>query len=146
MKFHWGHGLLIAIILGVSGISLMVFLSVRERIDLITEDYYPRGLTYDQQIEKIKNTNSLEKKVLIEVSDSLIISFPRIVDPPDSISGEIWLYSAADKFADKKFQIQLNKAYYQTIDIKQLYMAKYEIIIEWRAGGKAYYQKDLFIP
>lgn len=146
MKFHWGHGLFVAIILGVSGISLLVILSVRERIDLITEDYYPRGLTYERQIEKIRNTNSLEQKVLIDVSDSLIITFPRIIDPPDSIQGEIWLYAAANKYADKKIQIKLNKAYYQTINLYQLNMTKYEIIIDWRAGGKSYFQKEHFIP
>lgn len=146
MKFNWGHGLLVAIVLGVSGILLLVILSSRERIDLITDDYYPKGLVYETQIEKMKNTNSLEQGVLIESSDSLIILFPRITDSPDSIKGEIWIYSAADKFADKKLQIKLNESFYQAIDPKQFYMAKYEIIINWKADGIEYYHKEHFIP
>lgn len=146
MKFHWGHGLLVAIILSVSGISLLVFLSSRERIDLITEDYYPKGLAYDQQMEKIKNTNSLEKKVLVEISDSLYISFPRIVDFPDSIRGEIWIYSAADKYEDKKLKIDLNASFYQAIELQQFNLAKYEIIVDWKAEGKEYFQKEPFFP
>jgi hypothetical protein len=146
MKFHWGHGLLIAIIISVLAISFLVFLSSRERIDLITEDYYPKGLKYDLQIEKIKNTNSLDKKLWIEIRDSLIISFPQIVRSPDSIEGEIWIYSAADKFADKKLKIELNESFYQAIDLKQFHLAKYEIIVDWKANGKEYYQNEPFFP
>jgi hypothetical protein len=146
MKFHWGHGLLIAIILGVSGILLLVFLSSRERIDLITEDYYPKGINYQQQIEKIKNSSALKQGISLKVSDSLLISFPRVVSSPDSIRGEIWIYSAADKFADMKMMINLNDSYSQSIDIRNLHLAKYELIIDWEAEGKAYLHKELFFP
>ena len=125
---------------------MLVILSSRERIDLITEDYYPRGLTYEQQIEKMRNTNSLSRKVLIELRDSLVLRFPSITDYPDSIQGEIWIYSAADKYADRKLEIHLNGSFSQSVDIRGLSLAKYEIIIDWKASGKEYLQKELFYP
>ena len=144
MKFTVGHGITIAIILCVSGILTLVVLSVRERIDLISEDYYPKGISYEKQIEKIKNTNALDKKISVTVHDSLFIQFPRIVDTPDSIRGEIWIYYVADKYADKVYDINLNDSFYQAIDLNELPMTKYDILIDWEANMKQYFQKEQF--
>jgi hypothetical protein len=84
--------------------------------------------------------------VNIKASDSLLIEFPRIVKNPDSITGEIWLYSAADKFADIRAKISLNDSFCQSFDLKKLKRTKYEIILDWQAEGKAYFQKELFFP
>jgi len=144
MKFNWGHGLLIAIIVCTGGLLLLVFLSSRQKVDLVTEEYYPKELVYEEEIQKLKNTNSLTERIEVEVgSDSLHIRFPDISLPFDSISGEIWFYFPADKTADNRNAVRLSEKYEQSFSLSLFRKGKYEVIIDWQAGQTNYLQKEI---
>ena len=143
MKFNWGHGLFVVILLGVGGILLLVFLSTREKIDLVTEDYYPKELKYEKQIEKQKNTQKLPRKVSVNLAESLVIEFPEITEDASNIHGEIWLYRPSDKAFDKKEIIRLDSLFRQEFEISKYPAGKYEIILEWNCNNTEYYQKEI---
>lgn len=144
MKINWGHGLLIAIVIGTGGILFLVYMAFRQNIDLVTEAYYPKELVYESQISKIKNTNSLVNKVLVTVyRDSLHITFPKVVDIPDNIKGEIWLYFPADKTKDKKYSIDLSDKLRQSFILSNIKKGKFEVLIDWEAQGTEYFQREI---
>ena len=144
MKFNWGHGLLIAIIVCTGGILLMVYLSSKQKIDLVADDYYPKGLVYEEIISKMKNTNTLPTRVRVfNDEDSIHIRFPGICEHADSIQGEIWFYFPADKDYDWKTGISLRNNFTQSFDMSRFRKGKYTLFIDWSAQEAEYFQREV---
>ncbi len=142
MKFNWGHGIILVILLSIAGFLTLVFISTNERIDMVTEDYYPKELKYEDQIDKIKNYNALAKKVKVSIGESLQIQFPDNIADASGITGLVHLYRPSDKDLDIEEEIKLNKAYSMSIPKQNLKNGKYELIIEWQANGQPYLTKQ----
>lgn len=145
MKFNWGHGIFIGIVCCVSGLLLLVFLSSREKIDLVTEEYYPKTLEFEQEIQKKKNTNLLDNQVLITIEDSLYIQFPYELLQKNKVEGEVWFYRPSDKSKDIKSELYLNDSLYMSFPITNFEAGKYEIIIDWKFDGKSYLTKEILV-
>lgn len=145
IKFNWGHGIFVGIVCCVSGLLLLVFLSSKERIDLVTEEYYPKTLEFEQEIQKRKNTNALNNKVSITFGDSLYVNFPDNITQVKQVEGEIWFYRPSDKDKDLKAKIVLNDSLYMPFSLKEFETGKYEVIIDWTYDGKAYLTKEILV-
>jgi hypothetical protein len=146
MKFNWGHGIILVIACSVIGFLSLVFITTRERIDMVTEDYYPKELKYDNQIEKQKNYNALSKKVQVSIDTAFEISFPDNIADAYSITGLVHIYRPSDKTLDVEEEIKLNEQYQMHIPLSKLKNGKYELIIEWQANGQPYLtNQDVFI-
>ncbi|MCT4589422.1 MAG: FixH family protein [Carboxylicivirga sp.] len=146
MKFNWGHGIVLVIVTGVIGFLSLVFITTRERIDMVTDDYYPKELKYDEQITKIKNYNALTKKVVITSDKGIQIEFPDNIADANAIIGKVHLYRPSDKSLDVEKEIKLNPDYQMSLSSDKLKKGKYELIIEWEANGQPYLTKqELYI-
>ena len=56
--------------------SIIIY-SMNEQVNLVSPDYYPKGVDYDRQITKSKNLLALKDKVVCKkTGDSLEIIFP----------------------------------------------------------------------
>ena len=55
IHLNWGNKLLIAIVIFMSFIFVLVYLSAQNQIDLVEKDYYPKGLKYQDRIDEIEN-------------------------------------------------------------------------------------------
>ena len=64
-KFNFGHGILAVILLFMSGISLLVYKSSKQHVDLVNAGYYEMELKYDEQIAKEVNSQKLGSKANI---------------------------------------------------------------------------------
>ena len=77
MNFNWGYKILFVYILFVSGIMFLVFQSSKQKIDLVTEDYYEQEIKYQERIEQMKRANALSEKVRVNIGEGTIdIFFP----------------------------------------------------------------------
>ena len=141
MKFNWGHGLFVVIILGITGFLTLVFISTGERIDMVTDEYYPKELKYQDQIEKTKNYNALAQKIELKVNGDLAVVFPKLTDKPEGITGNIHIYRPSDKRLDLEKEIQLDTTYTTMFNKSVLQSGKYEVIIEWQANNQPYLAK-----
>lgn len=141
MKLNWGYGILIAIITMVLALLGLVFMSVNESIELVNEDYYPKGLVYEQEIQKQKHAAQLENPIEIDINKEIKISFPPEFQKPELITGEIWFYRASDISSDLKDSISLDSTGSLLYPLSQFAKGKYDIIIDWNYDGKAYLQK-----
>ncbi len=141
MKFNWGHGLTVAILLAITGITSLVYVTTAERIDMVTDEYYPKELKYQEQIEKIRNYNALEEKIQFTVQDTIIIRFPKLCDKPHDITGSVHLYRPSDKRLDKEQVLLLDSTFRFYWDKDKLEPGKYEVIIEWNANKTSFITK-----
>ena len=145
MKFNWGTGIFIFIILFFIAIFSFVFYTTTHEVNLVEQGYYPRGLEYDAQQEKMINTAGLAQKIRFEKSkEALRILFPDFING-DSVSGTIRLYRPSDYKKDILFNIQLDSASSQIISAEGLVPGKYIIKVDWSHMGINYYQEEVYI-
>lgn len=141
-KLNWGHGILIAIIVMVIAILLMVYQVMNEKIELVTEDYYPKELKYEEEIQKRQSTEALNGKIQILTDDSIRIVFPSDFEQPQYIKGEVWFYKASNKSDDFRDSIHFGQNLTLTYPFEKFTAGKYDVIIDWKYQGKSYYYKE----
>lgn len=142
MKFNWGTGILLVIIVFVGTLLSMVYFSFQQKINLVTEDYYPKTLKYQEQIDRIKNTNSLAEKPKIELKGKTIfIRYPNDFSG-ESHKGTIHVYRPSDFELDHKFKIEIKENKTQNIEINELIKGLYKVKLTWSAVGKEFYFEE----
>ena len=142
IKFNWGTGIVLALIVMVSGMSYLVSIAVRQDYDLVDKDYYQKSVNYQQHIEKVKNTDGLAVKVLFHQSaDTLQVTFPKL-EGNSGYSGEIHFYSPVQEKRDLTIPVKTDISGMQLVDLKKLDHGRYEVKIDWSANNVDYYQEE----
>jgi hypothetical protein len=142
MKFNWGTGIVIALVIMITGMIVLVSIAVRQDYDLVDKDYYQKSINYQQHIEEVKNTEALPVKVLFEqIPDTLKLSFPNL-DNSQKYSGEIHFYSPVEEKRDLFLKIKPDSSYRQIIDLRSLKSGRYQVKIDWTANKINYYQEE----
>jgi len=141
-KFDWGAGV-VAIIVGiVLFTSTLVLIATRQNFALVDKDYYERGVTYDQQIDKVENTNALIEKISFrQENNQLVVVFPPEIGKK-KVQGSIHFYSPANKSNDFLTAIKTDANFHQAINTERLVKGRYVIKVDWKTGSKSYYQEE----
>jgi hypothetical protein len=142
MKFNWGTGIFIVIVLFLLAvIAFFIYIKTLD-INLVEENYYEKELVYQQRIDKISNTAQLPGKIsILQAPGLLIIQFPEI-DSSLVASGSILLYRPSDLRKDVSLPLQLDNSRRQAIDISGIDKGKWTVKMEWNMGGKDYYFEE----
>ncbi len=142
IKFNWGTGVVIALLVMIAGMSYLVSIAVRQDFDLVDNDYYQKSITYQQHIEKVGNTAELEKKIVFELSaDTLKLTFPNLGNY-QNFTGKIHFYSPVEARRDYSLEVKPDTAFSQTIELKNLEKGRYQVKIDWTANEVSYYQEE----
>ena len=76
-KINWGTGIIITFIVFIISVLTQVIFYMNTDVDLVTDNYYEKELSYDEHISKINNTGTLGHDLNIEYfRDTIIIRFP----------------------------------------------------------------------
>ena len=141
MKLSWGWK--IGILYGgfVIFMSTLVIASNRQRVDLVSNDYYGEEIAYQKVIDAGKNQAALSHPLSIHANGQSVI-----IDFPDEfrnkvLSGTIKFYSPADERWDRDFRINAGNNSI-TIPRSGLHNTQYTIKITCVADGKSYYQES----
>lgn len=145
LKWSWGTG--IAIVYSVFALTIigLVVHSFKQKIDLVTPDYYAKELAYQQQIDKTKRARDLEKAIDWKVNaNSIEINLPESFDP-SSVSGNITLFKPSDDKSDREFSIEIDSSRKQIISTEGLSEGMYKLKIDWKSGESTYYQEGVIM-
>ena len=143
IKWNWGTKIIVAIIIFMSFIFVLVYLSIQNPIDLVEKDYYPKGLKYQTRIDEIKNASIIRDSITIIRKDNhMVLSISTI----DADSGSIVFFRPSNQSLDFTVNIEadsLGKMYFLTNEFeKGLYIMK----IHWFQNNKGYYvEKKIFV-
>ncbi|HCV43196.1 MAG TPA: hypothetical protein DGH68_06905 [Bacteroidetes bacterium] len=141
-KSMWGIGLLVAYGAFIAGILALVYLSMSQQIDLVSEKYYDQGIHYQDRITALENSRNLREKLSVSVQPTeLILQFPKEFVPAD-IAGRITLYRADDKHKDASFDISLDTTARQRIPTSSLLHGLWQVKVNWKANGLEYYTEQ----
>ncbi|MGK9368183.1 FixH family protein [Melioribacter sp. Ez-97] len=146
MKLSWGTIIVIVYTVFVIGTLTMVYIFINQDVSLVTENYYAEEIKYQNQIEKKKNSESLDKNISVIMNEGYVdIVFPEITQP-EKIKGEIEFYRPSDQERDFIADIQLDSTYTFRVPFNKLKRGYWKIKIDWSDGIKEYYyEKNLMI-
>ena len=142
MKINWGTGIVIVIAIFVLGMLSLVLITSMHEVNLVTPDYYPKGIDYQNQMNKKQHTSQLQKGVEFSQDiKNITIKFPSI----DSLSkpeGEIWLFFPKNYRMDHKYSITTDENNRQLISKDSLGRGRCTIKVDWSFDGVSYYQEE----
>ncbi|MEE1962108.1 FixH family protein [Allomuricauda taeanensis] len=147
MKINWGTGIVLAFIGFIAFILYFVVrMSTDDRAnhDLVTEEYYKKELTYQQDMDASRAATEMDANLKVEKTDEgLMVYFPDRFDPKE-ITGTVSLYRPSNKHLDTDFPISLSKTHLLIPD-NRLVGGRWDIIVKWQYGGQDFFHKQKLI-
>lgn len=143
MKFNWGHGIFLFLTIFVLSMVFVVYKSFQQDNALVEKEYYPKGLEYQKQIDRIGNANSLSERITVEpVEDVAVVKFPKSLFEGNA-KGKLFFYRPSDDAGDLEVDISLDSSLIQKVPIDKLMKGKYIVKISWTMQSKEYYQEEV---
>lgn len=140
IKFTWGTGIFITIIIFVSFFTSFIIFSLTQDINLVSKDYFPEEIAYGQKLDKIKNADALKDKITVEQKENkLIIIYPQNFKNKN-ISGKIKFYYVTDSKFDIDIDINITD-HKQIINLLKYKKGRYYLQIDWKNIETEYFQE-----
>ena len=143
IKFNWGTGIVIAMVLFMTFILTFVYKSLTPQYthDLVSEDYYKDELLYQKEIDKLNNALKLETKISLSNSDKgITIKFPENLEY-QKVKGNISFQRYNNSILDFNKDIELNSNVLIIPD-SILVSGKWIVKIDWNYKGQEFLFKD----
>jgi hypothetical protein len=78
MKFNWGTGILVFLILFLSAATVFIIFAMRQDVNLVDEDYYEKGVEYSAQMEVDARSAAYIDSIRTYIEDgSFVVAFER---------------------------------------------------------------------
>lgn len=132
----WGKGIAIALTVFVLFIATLVTIIIRQKVDLVSEDYYTQEINYQQEIDGINNGNEELELSFMKKDDQLVVEVP---EKTNSKNITFQFYRANDKTLDKTFELENSKML--LIPLNQLAKGNYSVRAEYEIDGEIIIQK-----
>lgn len=144
---NWGNRILLAFVLFFGVIFTMVYISMNTEFSLVADNYYEQELAYEDQLNRIRNVNSLDEKPEFSIDRTglkVALAFPASI--ADNIQeGKVKFYRASGSRHDKEIELKLNEANKFEQDISQFITGAWKLQLSWTDGDKEYYKEIDFV-
>lgn len=145
LKLSWGKRIAMLYIGFVALIVIMITMSMRQKVELVSADYYDKELVFQDKIDEMNNANALPERVSHSITDdSFQIVFPSQFKT-SVVEGEILFFRPSDASKDFKSKIQLDGDAKQFIDRKNLSKGMYKMQISWSVNGIPYFVEETIV-
>ena len=144
-KFNWGTGILITIIIFmVITIGTVVFL-MNQDVDLVTSDYYNKGIQHQSQIERVNRTNEMVEKVSINQGNGFVVfNFPKTLSQK-RFEGTIQFYRPSDSKKDFTISLSIDTSGQQIISTQSIAKGLWKVKVDWTQDSVEYYKESSFV-
>ncbi|MEJ0055590.1 MAG: FixH family protein [Bacteroidota bacterium] len=135
---NWGKSIIAAFVLFALFIGTLVSVCMKEKVSLVSKNYYQEELQYEQRISAMNNYNQLVSKPAMLLSpDTLTVQWAEHL-PIEK--GTVTFFRPSDGTLDKKFELTANRLL-QSFPINNLPKGRYQLRIQWSAQSKDYFQE-----
>jgi hypothetical protein len=133
MTMNWGWKIFILYMGFAAMILTLVILSSREKLELVTTDYYKKEMAYQGIIDANQNAIQDEQHSQIDVGSKIItITFP---NGSENQIKNILVYCVSTSEKDQNFSTTESRTTFP------LTTGKYDIQISWVRDGTPYFEK-----
>jgi len=128
---NWGKGIAIALTLFIVFIATLVTIITRQKVDLVSDDYYSQEINYQQEIDGINAGNNEQELSFLKKNEQLVVEIP---EKTNTRNVTFLFYRANDKSLDKIFQLENSKML--LIPLTELAKGNYSVRAEYEIDGK----------
>jgi hypothetical protein len=145
LKINWGTKIAVLYIGFVGLIVVMVVMSMHQKIDLVSEDYYNKELMFQDKINEMKNTNSLSGTITHTITNTAIELQFQPEFKTKKVTGEILFFRPSDSSKDFTTAVSLDENAEQKISLNKLSKGMYKMQISWKDESKGYFAEETII-
>ncbi|MEO7988349.1 MAG: FixH family protein [Chryseolinea sp.] len=139
---NFGKWIIVSFILFAVFIGTLVTVCVREDINLVSKDYYKEELAYQDQIQRLNNTEKLLQKPIVKVIENNLLQVD-FMQTQEIQSGELKLFCPSNPKMDKNFKLNNQKDGSQLIELRGLQSGMYKAKLLWTMNGKEFYIEEI---
>lgn len=125
-------------------IGVIVAISMRQDVNLVSKNYYQDELAYQQKLDRKNNTEQLSVKPEISVLDNqyLKIYFPeaKFIE-----QGTVQVFRPSSDKLDQQFKLQASADSVQLFQMNRLEPGAYRVKLEWTMEGTDYYLEKFIV-
>ena len=137
MKFNWGTGILLVLVLFLAASAAFIIFAINQDVNLVHKDYYEKGVDYTEQMKVISRSEPFADKIETRIEETgLQISIDSLLTT-EIDSGKIVLYRPSGKDFDLEFQMEKNKTDFQ-FAAENLILGRYILKVSWFSKGLKY--------
>ncbi len=146
MKFNWGTGILIFLILFLLACGLFIAFAMRQEVSLVHEDYYEKGADHSQQMLVEARSVQFQNDIGIQMNQGELQ-----IDIEQSLaakmdSARFHLYRPSDSNYDIQQSFEATQSPL-IIPGEELIPGRYILKVYWSSGGLNYeIDQTVFIP
>jgi hypothetical protein len=143
---NWGYKILIVILLFIIGMGTMVSIAMRQKNEMIDEQYYVKELKHQGQIDAENNLNALDEKLTIkDTLDALVVKIPSVARQ-NIKEGSVVFLRPSDQSKDHRLVLNVDSSGRQLFNKSNFVKGQYKVRISWKSEQKAYYyEQPLFV-
>lgn len=143
----WGKKIILSFVVFFGLLFTLVYISVNTDFYLVEEDYYEQELSYEDQIQRIRNHDSLADKPVFKIDRSAFTA--ALTFPPGlvegMVEGTVMFYRSNTAKLDKEFVLNFNKDGEFVVDISKYAVGSWKLKIKWADAEKEYYKEIPFV-
>jgi hypothetical protein len=138
---NWGKSIVLAFVLFAAFIATLVTVCIKQDVSLVSKEYYQEELAYQDQIQRLENTETLKQKPVISIDQNhqVQIAFDQFRDVQH---GELVLFCPADSKLDRKIKIEPSQQTLQTIPL-EIIPGMYKARFSWTMNEKEYFIEEV---
>ena len=136
-----GKWIVVAFVLFAGFIATLVTVCIRQDVNLVSKEYYNEELAYQEQIVRISNTRSLEKKPVVVVEGNVMEV--RFANGSNITKGTLKLFCPSNSTMDREFDLILLANNARKVEISSLNKGMYRAKIYWENGVTQYYHEEV---
>ena len=140
---NWGTKITVLYSGFVILIVSMVSMAMREKVDLVSADYYEQELKYQDKIDQMENSNGLLEPFSWEVrQDVILLKFPG--EFKGKVKGaEIHFFRPSDKTLDQQVSMPSDTAQLQHVETAKFRKGIYRMEVSWEAEDRKFYNEGI---
>ncbi len=140
---NFGKGIVVAFAFFALFIGTLVFICIKQDINLVSVNYYQEELAHGQKMNQMANTKDLvNEPVITVVGNSIAVDFPQFGELEE---GELKLIRPSDVKLDQKFMLHTSTDHHQQFVMESWVRGLYRASMKWKMNGKEYYFEKLIV-
>lgn len=139
---HWGKGIALFYGVFVTAMIFAVIMSTQQDNSLVSEQYYLEDIKYQEQFNKVKNSQELKNPLQINYlseEEILSLNFPENFN---NIKGVVFLFCPSDPYADERIEFSGKDIIIPTHNFKR---ALYKVKVSWENDEKSYFDEKTIV-
>ena len=143
----WPAGIIAAFAVFIPATATLIVVATRNRMELVTHDYYEQEIRYQQQMDRVGRTRALGSKVTVTHDAAwhrLIIQLPSEHVGRQAV-GRIYFYRPSDARQDRQMELDPDSRGEQAVDVGQFAPGLWKIRVLWTVGNEEYFSDDAVV-